>query len=245
MVRAGPGEGAFSFERVTIGVVLLPLRTHHAAYGSDRRRPLPLMPGQGWIFPAGMDGWCRWDEPNDFLNVTLEEEMLAEAGMTSPAFSPRSGRTDGLVAQLALSLHAAGDDAPRIYRDSLTMALAAQMARITSGPAIVPAGSEPRMDRVLDYIESHLQDDISLEDLAAVAAMSRFHFARVFRQMMGMPPHAYLVARRIERAKDLLAASRLPIAEIAWQVGYANPAKFAAQFRRRTGLTPGAWRMVS
>ena len=67
-LSCSPGEGDFRFERVTIGVVLAPLPSHQAAYGDDRRRPLPLSPGPGWIFPAGFDGWCRWDEPNDFLN---------------------------------------------------------------------------------------------------------------------------------------------------------------------------------
>lgn len=241
-VRSTPGEGGFRFDRVTVGVVLAPLRTHHAAYGDDRRRSLPLMPGHGWVFPAGMDGWCRWDEPNDFLNVEIADDLLAEAGMTGADLTPQSGAMDPLTAQLAVNIHAAGGDTPQLYRDALAAALAAQIAHMSGKPEAATQTYEPRLRRALDYIEAHLDGDITLEDLASVAALSRFHFARAFRDAVGMPPHAYVVARRIERAKNLLGSSRLSIADVAWQVGYANPAKFAAQFRKLTGRTPAKWR---
>jgi len=241
-LKSAPGEGAFRFERVTVGVVLAPLGSHHAAYGSDRRRALPLLPGQGWIFPVGFEGWCRWDEPNDFLNVEIDDDLLVDAGIRALSFMPRSGTIDALVAQLAINLHAAGDTAPRLYRDALAVALAAQLAHVASRPAAGALATEPRILRALDYIEAHLSNDISLDDLAAAAAMSRFHFARAFHKAVGVPPYAYVVARRIERAKELLRTTRFSITEIAWQTGYANPAKFAVQFRKLTGATPGAWR---
>jgi AraC family transcriptional regulator len=241
-LKADPGEGAFCFERVTVGVVLAPLGSHHAGYGSDRRQALPLLPGQGWVFPVGFEGWCRWDEPNDFLNVEVDDDLLVDAGMPTLSFVPRSGTIDALVAQLAINIHPAGDTAPRLYRDALAVALAVQLAHVAGGPAAGPLAAEPRILRALDYIEAHLAQDISLDDLAAIAAMSRFHFARAFREAVGMPPHAYVVSRRIKRAKELLRATRLSINEIAWRVGYSNSAKFAAQFRKLTGATPRVWR---
>lgn len=169
-------------------------------------------------------------------------DILIDAGALE-RFSPLSGTIDPLVAQLAVNIHAAGkEDTSRLYRDTLGAALAAQLGQIMSGAPVEQAGPEQRVARATDYLEAHLAEDISLDDLAAAAAMSRFHFARVFRRSTSLPPHAYLVARRMERAKDLLRSSKLPIAEIAWRVGYANPAKFAAQFRKLTGSTPGAWR---
>src|SRR5690606_1790317 len=128
--------------------------------------------------------------------------------------------------------------------DALSVALAAQIAHLMgrSGVSSLTPPTEPRIGRALDYIDAHLDSDITLDDLASVAALSRYHFARAFGHAAGMPPHAYVVTRRIERAKDLLSSSRLSIAEIAWQVGYANPAKFAAQFRKLTGMTPTNWR---
>lgn len=241
-LNASPGEGAFLFDRLTVGVVLAPLPSHHAAYGDDRRRSLPLNPGQGWIFPAGLEGWCRWDEPNDFLNVEIDTDILIDARVVE-SFSPLSGTIDPLIVQLAVNIHAAGrEDASRLYRDTLGAALAAQLGQVTAVTPFVHSGFDQRIARATDYLEAHLAEDISLDDLAAAATMSRFHFARVFRRSTGLPPYAYLVARRMERARELLRSSKLPIAEIAWRVGYANPAKFAAQFRRLTGTTPGAWR---
>jgi AraC family transcriptional regulator len=72
--------------------------------------------------------------------------------------------------------------------------------------------------------------------------MSRFHFSDVFRRTTGLSPYAYVVARRMEKAKVLLSTTRLPVADVAWRLGYANAAKFARQFRRHTGVNPSAWR---
>lgn len=238
--RSGPGEGAFDFDRVTVGLVLAPLASHHAAYGSDRRRPLPLFPGHGWIFPAGIEGWCRWDEPNDFLNVTIEPGLFTESGIARLDFAAVSGGLDALVQQLVVALHGADED-DRLYRETLTLALAARIVRVASDGSPAPA-VDRRLARAIDHLEAHLAENVSLDALAAAAGMSRFHFARSFRAATGLPPHAYLVARRIERAKQMLRAGTLPVGEIAWRVGYANPGKFAAQFRRWTGTTPAAWR---
>ncbi len=243
LTRSGPGAGHFRFAQVVAGVVLRPLPGHQAAYGGDRRRLLPLRPGQGWLFPAGIEGWCSWDGPNHFLNVELDAALLADAGCGDPgALRPQGGEIDPLVAQLALNLHAVGDEAPALYRDSLGMALAAQVARLAGGAPPAPRLVDGRIDRALDFIEDHLDRDIGLDEIAAAAAMSRFHFLRRFREAVGMPPHRYLVGRRIERAKALLRTTRLPVAEIAWRVGYQHPGKFAEQFRKATGATPGAWR---
>jgi AraC family transcriptional regulator len=243
-VRSHPGEGTFKFDRLTVGVVLAPLRTHHAAYGSDKRRSLPLLPGGGWIFPAGTDGWCRWDEPNDFLNVEIDGDLLSAAGVSPDELAPQAGEVDPLVAQLAVNIHAFERETPRLYRDALCVALVAQIAHMARGssasqPTPRPA---PRIGRALDYIEAHLESDIGLDELAAIAALSRYHFARAFREAVGMPPHAYLIARRVEKAKDLLRSGHLSVAEVAWQVGYSNPAKFSAQFRKLTGMAPTNWR---
>ena len=241
-VRSRPGEGHFRFERPTIGVVLAPLKTHHAAYGSDKRRSLPLLPGCGWIFPAGTDGWCRWDEPNDFLNVEIDGDLLSAAGMSPDELAPQSGAVDPLVAQLAVNIHAFDGETPQLYRDALSVALAAQLASMANGPSASQPTPAPRIGRALDYIEAHLERDIGLDELAAIAALSRYHFARAFREAVGTPPHAWLIARRVEKAKGLLRSGHFSVAEVAWQVGYSNLAKFSAQFRKLTGMAPSSWR---
>jgi AraC family transcriptional regulator len=238
LLRTGPGEGTFRFDRITVGIVLDAMPAHHAAYGSDRHRPVPLLPGDGWILPSGLDAWCRWESAN-VLNVAVDADLMRDAGLAAD-FRPVAGAIDPLLAQLALHLHL-GDD--KLYRESLTTALAAQLARaLQGGDAPAAPVPDPRVRRAMEYIEAHLSDAISLDAMATAAAMSRFHFSNAFRRTTGLSPYAYVVARRMEQAKLLLSTTRLPVADVAWRLGYANAAKFARQFRRATGVNPSAWR---
>ncbi len=92
---------------------------------------------------------------------------------------------------------------------------------------------------------AHLADDIGLEDLAAIANLSAKHFARAFRQSTGMPPHRWLIERRIDRAKALLMEDRLNLAEIALTCGFADQSHFTAAFRKSVGATRAIFRRES
>jgi AraC family transcriptional regulator len=236
LLQTGAGEGTFRFDRITLGVVLDAMPAHHAAYGTDHRRSVPLLPGDGWILPAGLDAWCRWERAH-VLNVAVDGDLMRDAGLSAADFRPVAGAVDPLLAQLALHLHL-GNGGDALYRESLSTALAAQLARTLRGEARAAVALDPRIRRAIDYIEAHLSDAISLDTLAATAAMSRFHFSDVFRRSTGLSPYAYVVARRMEKAKVLLSTTRLPVANVAWRLGYANAAKFARQFRRHTGVNP-------
>jgi AraC family transcriptional regulator len=85
----------------------------------------------------------------------------------------------------------------------------------------------------------------SAPELAAVAALSEFHFARMFKQSTGESPHAYVLRRRIERAKCLIAAHRLPLSRIASACGFASQSHFSARFREIAGVTPKCYRAMS
>ncbi len=95
--------------------------------------------------------------------------------------------------------------------------------------------------RVADYVDSHLSNKITLSDLAAVAGLSRMHFASQFRMATGLRPHEYLVRRRVERAQELLATSGMPLVEVALEVGFKTQAHFTTVFTRVVGKTPKAW----
>jgi AraC family transcriptional regulator len=99
-----------------------------------------------------------------------------------------------------------------------------------------------RIRRAVELMHSHLAEELPLEELAAAAYLSPFHFARLFKKLTGLPPHAYLAALRIERARTLLATADDSITEIAARVGYANSSHFGKAFRQFTGLTPRAFR---
>jgi AraC family transcriptional regulator len=99
-----------------------------------------------------------------------------------------------------------------------------------------------RVRRAVELMHAHLGRELPLEELAAAAYLSPFHFARLFKKVMGASPHAYLAALRIERAKILLATTDLSITETAQRVGYASSSHFTKAFRQSTGLTPRAFR---
>jgi len=99
-----------------------------------------------------------------------------------------------------------------------------------------------RFARVRDYIEHNLGEAISLEDLARVAGISRFHFARQFRAGTGESPMGYLVRTRVERAKALLCDSQTRVADISAELGFADQSHFTRTFRRLVGVPPSAYR---
>lgn len=99
-----------------------------------------------------------------------------------------------------------------------------------------------RLKRVFEYVDHHLSGKITLLDLAAVAGLSRMHFASQFRAATGFRPHEYLLRRRIQRAEDLLRQSTMTLVEIALTVGFQTQAHFTTVFKRFVGDTPYQWR---
>jgi AraC family transcriptional regulator len=99
-----------------------------------------------------------------------------------------------------------------------------------------------RLKKVFDYVEAYLHQDIHLSDLASIAAMSPYYFARLFKNSTGVSPHQYVIQRRIDRAQQMLRASKTSIFEIGVRVGYADPKHFRTLFRREVGLSPNDYR---
>jgi len=99
-----------------------------------------------------------------------------------------------------------------------------------------------RLRRVTQYIQANLQQELRLAELSALVHMSPYHFARLFKRSTGVPPHRFLVRRRIDEARTLLEARTLAIGEIARLVGFRTPSHFTTTFRRITGMTPSAYR---
>jgi AraC family transcriptional regulator len=99
-----------------------------------------------------------------------------------------------------------------------------------------------REKRVRQYIQEHLDTQLSLEDLARVAEISPNHFGSLFRQTTGMTPHKFVVRQRVERARNLLERSRLPLIDIAVRCGFLDQSQFTTTFRRYFGITPGRYK---
>jgi AraC family transcriptional regulator len=135
----------------------------------------------------------------------------------------------------------------RMHVESLTTHLAIYLLRhyCTASASLQKAVSKlpPRkLQRALQYIDDNLRGDISLAGVAEALAMSPWHFAHAFRQTTGLPPHRFVLERRIELAKSLLRETDLPITEIADRIGCASHSHFSVLFRRKTGQTPRDYR---
>jgi AraC family transcriptional regulator len=126
---------------------------------------------------------------------------------------------------------------------SLSMALIQKYGRDVSIAPLVKGGiSKVRLGRVLEYVAANSHLDLRLDDLAQVAEMSQFHFARLFRLSMGVTPHRYLMDQRLQKAKALLRLNTRTVTEVATEIGFANAGHFARAFKRHLGVSPTDWK---
>ncbi|MEI9887131.1 MAG: AraC family transcriptional regulator [Rhizomicrobium sp.] len=211
--------------------------------------------GQVMLVPAhhAIEGWS--DFPQNFRHVVvlLDTGMMDELADDEKLprtleFSYRHDLGDGAIASRMHELQAELDNPGlmgRLYVESLCCEIAVRTARAQASapPAVARGGLTPkRLRMVKDYIEANLVNEITLSHLAAVAGVSYAHFCRAFHTSVGMASHQYIVRRRIDMAKELLAKSRLPIAEIAPTVGFGDQSHLTKHFRRIVGTTPRQFR---
>jgi len=136
----------------------------------------------------------------------------------------------------------------RFAAESLANILAVHLVRLVSGSRSLARGRDAALPRgklraVVDYIEGRLDVGPTLAEMAAVTHLSPNHFAQQFKAAAGLPPHQYLIARRVERAKGLLqGADDLPLAQIAARSGFSDQSQFSRHFKRLVGITPGQFR---
>ena len=131
---------------------------------------------------------------------------------------------------------------------SLANVLAVHLLRHVSAPrrpergrdGVLPRG---RLRAVVEYIEEHLDGGPSLAQLAAVVGLNPYHFARQFKRATGLPPHQYVIMRRVERAKQLLQGGDCSLAEVAARAGFSGQSVFCHHFKRLLGVTPRQFRM--
>lgn len=184
---------------------------------------------------------CVWA---GVAGVLSDDEGLAR----HPSFGVVDPHLADLIRRLEREAH---DDAPlgSEYVEALTLTLRSYLrARYGTEPA--RDGGEarsgpmtaPQREGLRAYIDEHVDRSISLAELAQWTGYSVNHFARLFKQAFRMPPHQYVIERRIERAKGLLLDHRRSIAEVAVSCGFATQAHLHTAFKQRLGITPGEFR---
>jgi AraC family transcriptional regulator len=176
------------------------------------------------------------------LRVDLTSPLLdGDLRFSEAEFKPRLFFEDHDLWETALKLKTQiSKPRPNIYAEALGVVLAYELMRLNATSIEAPHGGLAgwQQTRLVAYIDAHLDQEISLKDLATIANLSPYHFARAFKRSFGEPPHRYLNGRRIERAKTLLENPARSVTEVALAVGFADPMSFTAAFHRLVGTTP-------
>lgn len=207
------------------------------------------------LTPAGQSIGAFWDKTLDNMGISFDPEFVALTAAenrfnSSFEFVEIYKNEDSLIQQIGLALLAeAESDAPagKLYAESLIQTLTLHLLKNYSTAHFKQGNlhgglSGYKLRRVQEFINAHLEDDLSLSEIAAAADLSQFHFARAFRTSTGLTPQQYLMRQRIERAKLLLAKDDTPIIEISLQTGFKNQSHFTTLFRKYTKYTPKLWR---
>jgi AraC-like DNA-binding protein len=195
--------------------------------------------------PAGPEGWSyRMFYFGAHVLAQIASEV-ADRPRELPFFG--SGVvTDAPLARRLREVHLQleGPNTSRLEQETLVLNVLAQLIyrHADSSPAVSQAGREPKaVQQVRRYLENHYAEDVSLGTLAQLTQLSRYHLVHVFRQRVGIPPHAYLRQVRVARAKELLAAGQ-PIAEVALATGFTDQSHLHRWFKRLWGVSPGHYR---
>ncbi len=204
------------------------------------------------IIPPHVSHQAEWDAPGtSWISLAFEPQILERVlyEIVEPEeleITPHFAQNDPLIYQLGLQLKAevqSGGLGGRLYADAIINLLAIHLLRHYSTKKLQiqtysQGLSKQKLQQVIEYINAHLNDSLSLKELASIVQMSPGYFSRLFKQATGFAPHQYVIRCRVRRAKELLCQKKLSIAEIAYCVGFANQAHLNYHFKRIMGITP-------
>ncbi|MBI4379549.1 MAG: helix-turn-helix transcriptional regulator [Nitrospinae bacterium] len=213
-----------------------------------KREVMP--PGTLWLNPTGETFTHRVKQVCTYGAIVLDSDKFERlAGILKTElrlhYSLQDPQLEYLVRALLLEAQNGGMNG-RIFSDSLTAALSVYIASHFSAADNRPCqmrGGIPRIKlrSLLDFIETYISTDIRLEDIAALVNLSPYHFAREFKRTVGLSPHQYILSRKIDRAKELLGENKRSVAEIAYELGFADQSHLTRLFKRQVGITPAEY----
>ena len=198
----------------------------------------------------------RWDRPIRVKHIYVGHEIIEqtahqvfEKDIDRVRIDDRVRAEDPIIPlyakMLESELHGEGLG-ERLYVDSIRTQLAIHLLRRYANVEFrqPKLGSlSPRLRRMMtEFIDANLSENIALEDLARLAGLSSYHFSRKFKADLGIAPHAYVLSRRIDRAKSLLNNSRLPLKLVAAECGFTDQSHLSRVFRKFLGVTPNNFR---
>ena len=210
------------------------------------------------VFPAHTTHRAFCNEVASFSLLTLDLAQIASVAyedvkVEQVQLIPQVNVFDPVVHHIEqlLRLELQGSEfSNHVYVDSLATALSIHLIRQYGTQPLkqrefLTGLSHHHLRNVIEYIQAHLDENMTLDALAQVAGMSRYHFIRRFKQTMNESPYHYLIGQRLEQAKQLLKVSHLSIAEIAIACGFANQSHLTRHFKQRVGITPQIFRKAT
>lgn len=240
----------------SIGLQLRPYPFHELWYEGKAVPVYDVRPNDTLLFDLRTVQASRLTVPFHSLQFFLSRALLNE--LCDDLESPRIDQincptakpvSDPVIARLGNAVRPAlamPSEANELFASHLMLVLSIHTCVSYGGmktPRTVPGGLSAWQERAAkELIEAHIDGSLSLARVAAVCGLSTSHFAHAFRESIGVAPHKWLLARRVDRAKSLLRASRCSLTDIALECGFADQSHLTRVFKQATGQTPGTWR---
>ena len=217
----------------------------------------PMNRGDFYLYPAGVSGFTRWQSAEETLHVVIEPSFLNRIAVDTECKNSGTfellpilkgnDRTFNSLVQLFLTELGDRDFGDKLYLESLSSLLGIHLLRQYCNSDLrvsqQSSGLAPHQLReAIDYIQAHLDSDLSLAAIATQTNMGRCYFAAQFKQSMGISPHQYVSRQRVEKAKQFLKKSNsLSIADIALECGFSSQSHLTKVFKKQLGVTLGAY----
>ena len=261
-LQSAPGESSCELlDEHSLFISLSPKPVHYVQTQDGKTHSSLHQLGDMLITPAGMPLRVRWTNPENCLHVRLRQDFVRQIAQETfaqdcdrlhlqPTFQTRHPQIES-VARMLLAEQQQGSLANTLYTDSLANVLTVNLLRqyaFVSNQGRSPLPNYPgglphkQLQRILDYIDAHLAEEIRLSDLSGLLDMSHFHFSRQFKQSLGISPHQYLLQQRIEKAKTLLTATDQRVTDIAFTCGFSSSSHLSRQFKQLVGISPRSFR---
>jgi len=231
----------------------------HVSYRLDggKRKGGWTRPGGLSFWPAGTASSWRLSDVGESIQIYIPPKVIASSGRAAfksdisrvglPDFPVKFDREierygKALLRQLYTPAATGG-----LYADIVSQALVVQFLRSFTSAVSARAVRDGRLNarqlrHVIDYVDAHLDEDVRLSELAHIAGVSNLHFPKAFQRSTGVSPYRFVMEQRVGRARQLLAETDDPIAQVAYAVGFSSQSHLTTVFKSLVGATPGAFR---